>query len=303
VRVWPWLMLSLLLTPLACQREDVVLRVDGLSVTKEEFVRELHLLTEGEKLPSDELQELKKALVEEFVERIIVLKEAAKRHITVPQEEVQAIVERMGLKVEDEEERQSLERRLRGLLLKGKLTDLLIKDLPLPSEEEIKAYYEEHKEEYILPERVKVRQILVASEQEAKKILATLKKTTKRRRRKGKKPPSFAELARRHSIAPEASKGGDLGFVSKDEVPQEFEVIFGLKEGEISPIVKSPYGYHIFLVEKREKGRPLEYEEVRGEITTVIMNKKVEEAWRRWLENRRKNLTIWVNERLLAELS
>src|SRR5208283_1301201 len=71
---------------------------------------------------------------------------------------------------------------------------------PLLSEQEVQAYYEEHKSEFTPPEEIKARHILVKTESQANKVLDEIKA--------GK---DFVELAKKHSIDPAAAMGGNLG--------------------------------------------------------------------------------------------
>ena len=86
-------------------------------------------------------------------------------------------------------------------------------------------------------ERLRLSHILVSTRSEAEKILRLLKQGQ-----------SFAELAKRKSIDRTSGvKGGDLGFFEKgDLLPELEDVVFNLKVGQISGIVKSRLGYHIF---------------------------------------------------------
>ena len=71
-----------------------------------------------------------------------------------------------------------------------------------------------------------------------------------------KQPSRFEEIARSESISPEAANGGAMGFFEKGMLPQEMEeVVFSLKVNEISPIVESPYGFHLFKVTQKRKAR------------------------------------------------
>ena len=63
----------------------------------------------------------------------------------------------------------------------------------------------------------------------------------------------FRQLAREKSTAPEAERGGDLGYFAMGDMPAEFNVVFGMQKGGVSGIVKSPYGYHIFKLEDKRK--------------------------------------------------
>jgi len=78
--------------------------------------------------------------------------------------------------------------------------------------------------------------ILVATREEANAILAELKA--------GK---DFKEMAKTKSVGPNAKEGGDLGYFSKGDFQPEFEkAIASLKAGELSGVVETKLGYHIF---------------------------------------------------------
>jgi parvulin-like peptidyl-prolyl isomerase len=96
----------------------------------------------------------------------------------------------------------------------------------------------ERRLDQVQPARSHVRQMLLDSLEEAAIVQTRLEAGE-----------SFVEVSREASRAPNADAGGELGFVVQGTLPQDLdEVIFGLKEGEISPPVQSPAGYHIFQV-------------------------------------------------------
>lgn len=76
-----------------------------------------------------------------------------------------------------------------------------------------------------------------------------------------KKGADFAELAQKVSQDPgSARQGGELPFVSRGQLIKEFEdAAFALKDGEMSPVVESPYGYHIILMKEHKQFEPFEY--------------------------------------------
>src|SRR5213078_1008008 len=93
-----------------------------------------------------------------------------------------------------------------------------------PNDAEIRAYYAQHPSEFRSGEEVHVRQILVHDEATANDITGRL--------RKGE---SFEDLSRQYSLAPNAKKGGEIGYVSRGELPKMFEEeIFSLKPGSVS---------------------------------------------------------------------
>ncbi|HEQ78102.1 MAG TPA: peptidylprolyl isomerase [Euryarchaeota archaeon] len=83
--------------------------------------------------------------------------------------------------------------------------------------------------------KIRCSHILVEKHPKAQEILSELNSGV-----------DFSELARRYSVCPSKKKGGDLGFFAKGQMVKEFErAAFKLKNGEISDIVKTQFGYHI----------------------------------------------------------
>ncbi len=141
------------------------------------------------------------------------------------------------------------------------------------SEEEIKTWYESHKDNYKQSEERRASHILFRVEEENKKD-----KDKKRAKAEAlleqvrKSPAAFADLAKKHSDDPgSAQKGGDLGFFGRESMVKPFEdAAFALKEGEISGLIESDFGFHIIKLTgiRAERVKPLA--EVRGEIETEL---------------------------------
>jgi parvulin-like peptidyl-prolyl isomerase len=157
------------------------------------------------------------------------------------------------------------------------------------SSSEVRRYYQENPQEFEKPEQVRVRQIVTATEEDALKVMALLQENT-----------DFSALAREKSTAPEAENGGDLGYFAMGEMPAEFNVVFGLPKGEISGIVKSPYGFHIFkLVDKRKAGR-IGLDEAYKEIAVKLRQEKEDKRYKAWLRELRSRTKFEVNYQTLG---
>ena len=86
-----------------------------------------------------------------------------------------------------------------------------------------------------MPNKVHCAHILVKTEKEAKAVLERLKKGEK-----------FANITKQVSLCPSGKRGGDLGTFSRGKMVKEFEkAAFTLQKGQISPVVKTKFGYHI----------------------------------------------------------
>jgi len=153
-------------------------------------------------------------------------------------------------------------------------------------EKEGKAYRRKHKGMYAPEKRVHVAQIVVRERERAEAILKRLMRGE-----------DFAKVAREESIGPEAKGGGDLGFVRQGFMPEEIDAaIFSQKPGEIGPVIRSPFGYHIFKIIERGKK---ERDGINGQVLADLRKQKEEEEYALWLGALRSKAVIKINGDLL----
>ncbi|HLL27860.1 MAG TPA: peptidylprolyl isomerase [Xanthobacteraceae bacterium] len=131
------------------------------------------------------------------------------------------------------------------------------------SDKDIKKFYDDN----LKPQtEVHARHILVETEAQAKDVAAKLKGGA-----------DFAQLAKEVSKDP-GSDGGDLGFITKDQVVPEFgEAAFKLDKGKISDPVKSQFGWHIIKIEDKRERKPPAFDAVKDRIKVVLMQKANED--------------------------
>jgi hypothetical protein len=138
----------------------------------------------------------------------------------------------------------------------------------------IQRYYKNNPDLFTYPQRVTIRQIVLADEKTAKKVRAQARSY------------NFAKLAKEHSITPEgAEKGGLIGPFSKNELPAVFNAAFQLRVGQISGIQKSAYGFHIMSLIKKESKGLRKLAEVRGEITAKLKKRRMSKYYGKLLES------------------
>ncbi len=182
-----------------------------------------------------------------------------------------------------EEPKEELRNKLKKIWLIGKVSARLCPPPTIRNREALK-YYRLHKKDFRVPPVAIARQIVVATRQEAEEILKKLKS----------KKASFAQLARQYSLGPEGEGGGLLEPIYKGEEPQGFQILFSMKKGEISPIVKSPYGFHIFKLEAMKRRKTLLFKQVKGLIIEKLQEKKQKECLERRLSEARNKAQIEI---------
>jgi peptidyl-prolyl cis-trans isomerase C len=159
------------------------------------------------------------------------------------------------------------------------------------SSSEVRRYYNANPQEFEKPEQVRVRQIVVATEEEARKVLELLLQEKN----------DFATLAREKSTAPEAEHGGDLGYFAIGEMPAEFNVVFGLPKGGISGTVKSPYGFHVFKLEDKRGAGRISFDEASKDIAEKLHREKEDKRYKQWLHELQSRMKFEVNYRVLEQ--
>jgi parvulin-like peptidyl-prolyl isomerase len=142
------------------------------------------------------------------------------------------------------------------------------------SDDEAEDYFNEHRALYKEEPRVRVAQIVVRDLAKARRVLQRLNAGN-----------DFASVAKEESIGPEGRRGGDLGFITRQVMPEPLdETIFKLPVNKISPIVRSPYGFHIFRVLEIKPAKIKNFAESKEEIIAGLRAKKEETAFAIWLD-------------------
>lgn len=158
--------------------------------------------------------------------------------------------------------------------------------------DEIAQYFSAHQKEFAKPEEVRVRQIVTRTQEEAERLRQDILKGA-----------SFEELARQHSLGPEASEGGDLGYFPRGRMPPAIEeVCFQLAPSRCSQVVASSYGFHLFKLVDKRPAHELTLEEATDEIERKLLEQKGKEAEKEYLEHLHANAKIERDLKLLDRI-
>lgn len=244
----------------------------------ERFVKaRLSDFTSQNTLTQADNDQLRSKLLDEFVQRQLIVQEADKKKIEPTDDEIRTALEAQHKQTSgasaassgnpETPEPATLESSERRIEIYNDLITLkfyrteVLKDINV-TPQEIEQYYNDNKAVYQGKNGFYVREIRVSDEAEAEKVY----------RQSLAKSGDFAVLAKEHSKAPTAASGGLIYYEAQQLPPVLEQAITPLKVGSISRVVKSNYGFHIFKLEQRGEAQPLD--KVRKEIEDKLLSQK-----------------------------
>lgn len=173
--------------------------------------------------------------------------------------------------------------------LGGELTKKILQEITA-TEQEAKAYYDSHPQEFGIPEQVKARHILLTSEEEAKGVLKQIQEGA-----------SFEELARSKSKDDRtAANGGELGLFRRGVMAPEFEkVAFELQPGAISGVVATGTGFHIIQVEEKRPAQLNSFESEKLRVMNKLKVQKQRDSYEAFKNQLKQDAKIVIREELL----
>jgi len=289
------------------EEDEVLATVDGSVVTLSEYKAGLEKLKtqlpKGDTLDPEGVQTLKMNLLNQLIEKKLLITEANKLGITVSDTEINEQINKIVGEYPDSDTFNSRMKEENIDIVSWKkeieyqiMLDKLVKTVAgsdiTVTPDEVKKFYDDHLDLYNSPTRVRALQIMLETKEQAQTILDEIKGGT-----------DFSELAKTYSISPDSEKGGDLGFFSENEMPPSFSVVFTMKPGDLSDVVESEYGFHLFKVIDRREAKMLTLEEARPEIEEKLKRIKSEEKYGEWFDQIRKRTKIEVNPSVLEKIT
>lgn len=171
-------------------------------------------------------------------------------------------------KLDEEEEFKAQLKVTQENLLKQYAISKLLSGISV-SDEEVENYYNNQKENFITPEKVRASHILVDDINTANDILDEINNGL-----------DFAEAAKMYSTCPSKERGGDLGEFVRGTMVQEFEeAAFNMEVGEISKPVETQFGYHIIKVTEKKESGIVPFEEVKDQVEKHLLAIKQQEIY------------------------
>jgi peptidyl-prolyl cis-trans isomerase C len=211
---------------------NVVATVRGEAITAEELNAAL------QRLPEKKRAAVRKKVLDTLIEERVFAEEARKK----------------GLQ-EDPQVKKALEKATNETLARYFVRKRIDPEAE-PSEETLKKFYTDHKDQFLIPEGVQLQEVVVKDEQKAREILKSLREGA-----------SFEALATEHSIAGSGKKGGHLGWLFKGKMDPALEkVAFSLEKNALSDVVKTKNGYQVVKLLNRRDPQYFSFEEAKFRI-------------------------------------
>ncbi len=272
--------------------------VNGIRITKEQLRQETNFISlKNRNLDQENLY---KQALKNLIDAAMILKQSEKAGVFVEEHEIdEALVKFLShfsdeqkfnsklkeIEITEEELRARLELHVRvGKFLAGKF------DYQDEScEEKLLKFFEANRELFITDDKIRLSHVLIEG------YCEEVRECAENIRREISSAEDFKFQVQTASHCPSCLQNGDLGYLLKGElIPELDEIAFGMKPGEISDVIKTPYGYHILMVTECIPARQLEFEEVREFLSQYHQNLLMELNVEKYLNELRQKADIKI---------
>lgn len=288
---------------------DVVITVQEFEAAVAQAIRQkfYHRNPGGEKQA-----ELQREVADNLINRRLLIAESKRRGVGPDQQSVQKQIASYEERYKDSAQWKSNRAQvlppLKAELEQRSVLERLEKQIratPDPSEQQVKAYYEAHRELFTEPEQVRLSMILLKVDPSAPKIAwdkAREEAQSVIKRLKG--GMAFAQLAQLQSADASAQKGGDMGYVHRGMLPAAAqEAIDNLQTGALTDAVTLLEGVAIFRLEDRKAAQLRRFEDVRARAADLWRREQSDKSWKEFIAALRKSAVIKIDSARYPALS
>jgi parvulin-like peptidyl-prolyl isomerase len=296
--------------------ESIVVRVGDRIITRSQYDKRLREgLAEAEQSgsPADQIvtrkQELRKGMVEDLINELLIKDRADRIGITVSDAEIKDAVVRLkqqyGISTDAQFDqslqksgltRADMEARLRDTLITNKVFARELRSREDLDDHELRDRYTREKERYRLPERAHLREIVIlrpegamnaeAAKQKANDVATQLRASA-----------DFAKMAMTVSESGTKDKGGDLGEVARGELLSDLDrAVFNAAQGAVIGPIETKSGWHIIKVEQRLPSEVPAFESVKDKLRKDAGEETFQRDLKAYLERLRKDAYIQIND-------
>ncbi len=288
--------------------EDSVIRVNEANLSGFEFSKKLvrKFIEQDIKYPKQEIMTvLKKQIVDDFIIQALFEDFASANNILVKKDLLDEEYNKFKSGYPDTDSfdifinesgqtkatfRDGLKEKILRDLVKSKLFEGQQFNV---ESKEIQEYYNSNIDEFKREEQVHLKQILFEAEEDGVRIQDLLKNSSNK---------NFETLASKYSLGPEKAVGGDIGWVNVNSY-SAFKEAAESSVGQVTGIIKSENGFHIFKVVDKRKATLIPLKEVETRISAQILQQKQAKFLNLWIKEKVSASKIKINEDLINKIS
>jgi len=292
------------LAVIACDNKPYITTVNGSKIYKEDYRsqldRKIHMLPKDFLSQPDYRKRFEEEVLDGMITEKIMFLRAQELNIYITDNELEEKIKEFkkdygkdfsDLLAQENVKYEQWKEDLKKEMLLQKLVAIDVNSKIKITDDEAEKYFNEHRNNYKTESRARVAQILVRDLALAKIIEARLKTGE-----------DFSAVAAEVSVGPEASRGGDLGFITRQIMPEPLDkTIFSLPVNRISPIVQSSYGFYIFKVLEVQSAGIRKFKDIKGKIISDIRSQKEDAAFKNWLEALKMKAVIKKEDNMLGK--
>ena len=291
--------------PAVAPLQGPVARINGVAIDAVELRRARKVLLRGQSVPAEQQAALDKQALEQLVSAELLYQAAGKLEVKDLDKKIEDKLAQGKARFKDP---QDFQKAIKDLEMNEKdlyeytRRDLLISNFvesklmakAVVSEEDAKKFYDQNQDKFKRDESVKASHILIGVDATA---TADDKKKAREKADKLRKElaggADFAALAKSNSTCPSAPQGGDLGFFNKGQMVAPFEkAAYALKQGEVSDVVETQFGYHIIRLTDRKPAESVAFKEAKGKIEEYLKGQKINAAVGEYIAEAKKSAKI-----------
>jgi peptidyl-prolyl cis-trans isomerase SurA len=297
--------------------EEIIARVNNEIITRSEYEKSLNSADEeirqdcaGKCTPEQlqaELEQRKKAALHDLIDQSLLVQRGKDMGISVETDVVKQLdqirqqnklgsmddlekaVSSQGLNWED------FKNNIRNKILTQKVVGQEVGSHISIGESDSKKYYDEHKSEFVRPEQVALREIIVITEGKKEAEIPDLKKKAETALKRVKDGEDFSEIAKRLSDGSTKEQGGYIGTFKRGELAKQLEdVVFKMKRNELTDVMETKQGFLILQVLEHYDEGEQPFEKVKNEISDRLYQEKLEPAVRAYLKTLREQSYVVI---------
>jgi peptidyl-prolyl cis-trans isomerase SurA len=297
---------GLILAPSVCHAqakgtivEQIVARVNNQIITMSDYEKASAGLAQEvrqdcqncapEQIQS-ELKERQKNLLRDMIDQQLLIARAKDMDIKLATlEDLEKAVESSGVVWEDYKEQ------LRNSIMTQQVIQREVGGRMDIGSDEVKKYYDAHKQDFVRPEEVDLTEIMLSTEGKSPEEIASVRTRAEDLHNRLVKGEDFNALAKRYSEGSTAQDNGALGEFQRGQLAKQFEdAVFPLEKGQFTDVIQTKTGFEILKVLDHYQAGLQPLDKVEGEITNILYRQKMQPAMRTYLAQLREESYVQV---------